>query len=425
MRSLLKLVHDESMGGAPVSLRSVAQRYGAGSFMALIAAHDQALNVRPGPFSFSAPILTGGLAALGGSVSVTIQPDGSVRWQGKARNTGIDGYDFAISAIVRSPAGRAIALAHSDHVPGHVPLVGDPSERSWDESRPPNRLIMRRSADFANAQLETHLEYSSDIGSVLEDAISWLIKFGIGSVLGAPLGVVLFVGLEIGSLISTGSLVPGARMAEGILWMAGPANTMFAIAAEGIASLGSRIRELRQEEYDWANRKVFDGALPPRDKILLTDTTGGGNNRGFVFPRFDGMITLNLGPVAFDDPLKYKAGITRDRYPDKPVQEGEIFIHELVHACQIHNSTDLGYLADAFSSKLCEATGDSPYVYGPAGSDYSSFSLEQQAQIVSDWFAGARPVADGRYTSNQTGTPEDINSPYFRYINENVRLGRF
>lgn len=81
---------------------------------------------------------------------------------------------------------------------------------------------------------------------------------------------------------------------------------------------------------------------------------------------------------------------------------------------------DLGLLADAFASKLCEATGRSPYVYGPAGPQYSSFNLEQQAQIVSDWFAGVVPPG-----SNQTGAPKDINSPYFGYINSNVRVGRF
>lgn len=100
---------------------------------------------------------------------------------------------------------------------------------------------------------------------------------------------------------------------------------------------------------------------------------------------------------------------------------GEVIIHELVHACQIyHASIDLSLLADALTSKVCEATGNNPYVYGPAGTDYSSFNLEQQAQIVSDWFAGSVPNG-----TNQSSTPKDINSPYFRYITDNVRIGRF
>jgi len=59
-------------------------------------------------------------------------------------------------------------------------------------------------------------------------------------------------------------------------------------------------------------------------------------------------------------------------------------------------------------------------VYPAAGLDYSSFNLEQQAQIMSDWFAGAKPPG-----TNQTGIEKDVNSPYFRYITGNIRVGHF
>jgi hypothetical protein len=276
-------------------------------------------------------------------------------------------------------------------------------------TQPPNAVIAANFDQFANGQLQTNLEYSSDIGSALEMAVNWLIRFSVGTVL-TPVGVVVFVGVEAGSLISTGSLVPGARLVEGVLWMAGPVNTMFALIAEGIATLGSQTRPISQEEYDWANNEVFLGALPPRDRLVLTDTIGGGN-RAFTFPRFDGKITLNMGPAAFADPRNY---------PGRP--RGQTFIHELVHSCQIHHAhMDLVLLADAFASKVCEATGGDPYAYGPAGPDYTSFNLEQQAQIVSDWFSGAVPL----HGTNQTGIPKDINSPYFRYIQGNVRVGHF
>lgn len=358
-----------------------------------------------GPFVYTGQIITGGLAALGGWVTVTINPDGSVRWQGHAHDSGADGYDFGISAVLRTPSGRAVALAHSGHVGGT--FTSGSRDHDWDVTQPPSAWIAANIGDFANASFQTNLEYSSDIGSALEKAVSWLVKFGVGSVL-TPVGAVLFIGVEIGSLISTGSLVPGARLAEGILWMAGPGNTVFAIIAAGIASLGSKTRELTQEEYDWANNEVFSGALPPRDRIVLTDTIGGGN-RAFTFPRFDGKITLNMGPAAFDNPRNYPSGVF-----------GQTFIHELVHACQIqHTNMDLSLLADAFASKVCEATGSNPYAYGSAGAEYSSFNLEQQAQIVSDWFAGAVPPG-----SNQTGIAKDTSSPYFRYINDGVRIGR-
>ncbi|HNP28530.1 MAG TPA: hypothetical protein PKK23_05765 [Nitrospirales bacterium] len=373
---------------------------------------------------FSGQIVTGGLAALGGSYKVTIYGDGAVRWQGEATNSGIDSYDFGLSAFVRTSSGRAVALVRTGSIPNRVPVVGDTIRRSWDELQPPNPVIAVHFDEFAEADFLTNLEYESGIGGALEKMVGWLIKFGVGSVIGPVGGAVVFIGVEVGSLATTGSLVPGARIVGNILWLAGPANTLFALAAEGIAALGSRTRALTQEEYDWANNQVFLGSLPPRDRLVLTDTSGGGD-RAFTFPRFDGKITLNMGPNAFADPRLYGRGSRRkpEKYPppNPLIVHGEIFVHELVHACQIqHAHMDLALLADALASKACEATGGDPYLYGASGPDYSSFNLEQQAQIVSDWFAGA--VQSG---SNQTGIPMDINSLYFQYINTNVRIGRF
>jgi hypothetical protein len=379
----------------------------------VVAAHDLERNSLHGPFEFKEPIVAGGLAALGGWVKVTLNSDGSVRWQGEATNSGIDSYSYGISAFIKSESGRAIALAHSGSIPNKVPLVGDLIRRSWDETQPPNALLAAKLGSFSKAQLHTNLEYTSGIASVLEKGLGWLINFGIGTVVGPGVGAVIFIGVEIGSVISTGSLVPGARLIGNTLWMAGPANTLFAIAAEGIVSLGSKTREIKQEWYDWANNTVFLGSLPPRERLVLTDTIGGGN-RAFTFPRFDGKITLNMGPDAFADPRNY---------PGKPW--GNTFIHELVHACQIqHARMDLTLLADALASKVCEATGGNPYHYGPSGPDYSSFSLEQQAQIVSDWFSKHFTKAssvDNYGLSSEIATSDS----YFRYIRDNVRIGKF
>jgi hypothetical protein len=413
MRSLLKFVHEEGLSGSAVNLRDLAKSFNTKSMTAMVSAKPE----RHEPIVFRGQIITGGLAALGGSIAVTINPDGTIRWQGHAHNSGLDGNDFAISALVRAPSGRGVALAHSGHVGGT--FTPGSRDHDWDETRPVDSVIAANFRDFANAQLQTHLEFTSDIGSVFEDAISWLVKFGAGSLLSTPFGVMVFIGMEIGSVISTGSLVPGARLAEGVLWMAGPANTLFAILAEGIASAGSRTRDLTLDEYNWANNEVFEGSLPARERIVLTDTIGGGG-RAFTFPRFDGKITLNMGPEAFADPRNYQVGGERNRYPGQAIRHGEVFIHELVHACQIHHSGDLSFLADGLASKVCEGAGGSPYSYGPAGSDYSSFNLEQQAQVISDWFAGAVPIG-----SNQSSTARDIDSPYFRYVSDNLRVGLF
>ena len=310
MKSFRGFAQQEVPSGSPISTRSLAQKY------SLVPPISLQTLLTP-PSLFTAPIVTGGLAALGGSVTITINRDGSVRWQGHAHDSGADGYDFGITALVRTPSGRAIALAHTGSVGGT--LTSGSRDHDWDEIHPSRPYISNFLSDYSNGNLETHLDYSSDIGETFESIINWVVKFGIGASL-TYVGAIVFVGVEIGSLISTGSLVPGARVMEGVLWMAGPGNTLLAIVAEGIASLGSRTRELTTEEYDWANNTVFSGALPARDRIVLTDTIGGGN-RAFTFPRYDGKITLNMGPDGFSDPRKYPSGTY-----------GQTFIHELVHS---------------------------------------------------------------------------------------------
>ena len=252
-RSLMAFVHAEDLIG-PTPLTPILRRYGTKSVTEALHAQDARLNAPAGPFSFEAQIVTGGAAALGGSVYVSINPDGSVRWMGHMHDSGADGYDFSISAIVRTQARHAVALAKSGSVGGTF-TAGD-RDYDWDQV-----LVARNLGpigDYAGQQLETHLEYESDIGSVFEAAVEWLVKSSIGGALGPLGGIVVFIGVELGSLISTGSLVPGARLAEGILWMAGPGNTLFAIACDGIAQLGSRQRRLTDDEVLFA-KEVFVG----------------------------------------------------------------------------------------------------------------------------------------------------------------------
>ena len=59
-------------------------------------------------------------------------------------------------------------------------------------------------------RLDTNLSYESGIGSTFEALASWALKWTVGAATG-PLGAVVFLGLEVGSLIDSGSLVPGAK----------------------------------------------------------------------------------------------------------------------------------------------------------------------------------------------------------------------
>jgi hypothetical protein len=101
MKTLREFARNEVPSGSPITVRSLAQKYGLVTPISL-----RTLLAR----IFTAPIETGGLAALGGSVMVVIDWDGSVRWKGHAHDSGADGYDFGITAIVRPSSGFAVAL---------------------------------------------------------------------------------------------------------------------------------------------------------------------------------------------------------------------------------------------------------------------------------------------------------------------------
>jgi hypothetical protein len=343
--------------------------------------------------TFAGQISSGGLAALGGWFELTIFGNGGLRWRGHAHNSGADGYDFGVIAFLSDRNGHAIGTVHHGHVGGTF-TAGSPDD-DWDELHPIQPTIAEHFSHFAAGEFHTSTDYTSAFGSTAENALGIIAKFTFGSTpLGAALGIVVFVGAEVGSLISTGSLVPGARVVGGVLWLAGPSNTLLALAAEGIASLGSRTRELTPEEYRWADEQVFRGTLPARDHLVLTDTLGPGD-RPFTIPRFDGAITPNMGPTAFDNPL----------------QQGRTFIHELVHAWQIqHTPMELSLLAEALVNRVCEVTEgiDAVYTPGEAGPPFSNFNLEQQAKIVDNWFANGRLATD----------------PYYRYILENIQTGQ-
>jgi hypothetical protein len=357
-------------------------------------------------------IVTGGIDALGGWVEVTLQRDGTVRFRGHIHDSGFESYDFHIRAMIHVLDNIALAMQRSGHVSGTASSAS--RDADWDETGN-HPLVAARFDQIQNCWIEVAENHTGGLSGTLEDIASFALRwFGGTLLIGSTAGLLIFAGVELGSLLATGSLVPGARIAEGVLWLAGPYGTLYALAAEGVASLGSRSRELSQAEYDFA-QPVFAGMLPARDLLILTDTIGGGN-RAFVWPRFDGKITINMGAESYDEPRNHRVANGSKKY-------GETFIHELVHAWQIHHaSMNLALLADAFASKVCEAGGVSPYKYGSAGPPFSDFSLEQQAKIVADWFI--KYYKKDSNTDNQgLNTTDATNDPYFRYIEGNIRVG--
>lgn len=225
------------------------------------------------------------------------------------------------------------------------------------------------------------------------------------------IGLVVVIGLEVGSYLATGSLVPGAVIAGGIPWLSGPAGVFVRVLVTATDSDG---RTLTDAEYAWANDVVFRGALPPIDSFRITNYVGA-DHRPFTFPTLGGPTLVNVGDAIFND---------------IHVEEKTV-IHELTHVCQIACSHDVAFTARAIATQLKNsienALGDDDpvYRYGPAGFDYTSTGLEAQAEIVEDWFLGHADKPASPDTTNHTGLAMDATSPYYRYITDNVRVGRF
>ena len=117
----------------------------------------------------------------------------------------------------------------------------------------------------------------------LEAAIDAIFEVAVGIVL-TEFGAVVVIGVEIGSLMATGSLVPGAIIAGGVPWLAGPAGIFVRALVTATNSDG---RQLTEEEYAWANDMVFRGSLPPIDTFRITNYIGAGIVRSRSRPSAD------------------------------------------------------------------------------------------------------------------------------------------
>jgi hypothetical protein len=225
-------------------------------------------------------------------------------------------------------------------------------------------------------------------------------------------GLVILVGGLAASVVTSGNFASGARVLAGTLWLAGPYGMMYALAAEGVARIGTEERGLRDHEWLLAQH-VFGPAVPPRDSIRITDTSGA-DDRAFVFRSLDGKTTLNLG-THFDDTFGWNAGRWSDKR-GRTLVAGEKFVHELVHAWQLEHGSDLGFVLQG----LTKIAGED-YGYDPDRS--FAQGLEPQASIVQDWFAAC--VAPGVSPEQwDLTTPTATGHPLYRFIVGDLWTGR-
>lgn len=359
-------------------------------------------------------ITSDGWYAFGAIIKVILHRTGEVNFQCVVTNSSyFDHYEYSIVVLITSLSGKVILLRKSGEIDHrgsdtHNENIFSPAVAEFFE-------------EFINSWIDASKNYSSSAVSTLENCLQLVFSWVLGLVLIPDLvvGLVIFLSTELFSLGATGSFETGARLINGTLWMMGPYGTLYSIAGGAVIAIGSNHKQLGEDEYNWANQLIFNNTLPPRNSILLTDTTGA-NHRGFTFPMYGSLITLNMGADGFADPRKYLVNQTNPTNGTL-LKYGEVLIHELVHAWQIYHSTlSQTFIAEAFADAASEEMGIDPYPYEwPPEKPYDKYNLEQQAAIVSDWYNGF--FNGGEFDKLNIDLINGANDPRFKYIRDVIQ----
>lgn len=147
--------------------------------------------------------------------------------------------------------------------------------------------------------------------------------------------------------------------------------------------IARNLRKLSSAETNLA-RQVFGESLP-WGRIVITDGLGPlpWQDNAYTDTAF-GIFSLNLGPEV------YPNAIDSTRYYDGNTSYDALFIHELTHVWQY----DKGYWVVLRS--VWAYTGGSGLSYTP-GDPWNDYNVEQQAQIVSDWYKRGMSETDERF----------------------------
>jgi hypothetical protein len=359
--------------------------------------------------------------AFHGEVEFIMRSDGSYTFRGHLRATGFPSFAYKLQVLIRSAgAGAVIALEASGRVFG-TDTPGD-RQRNWEENNISPAIRQFWMALRSDAQLETNIEknLSGVLGGIV-DVAKTVVEVFIAAEFRGIVGAVIMLGSEVGSAagitIFNPNILAGVAVGGGILAVFGSSFVIPVVAAgaTGVATAtgllgGLHSRRMYPPEIELA-KKVFKDKIPI-DKIWITNMYNPSKNGiacEFTIPSIDGSILVNMGKNYYHTLEPDIQG--RGSYK-KP---GEVFIHELVHAWQIHYSSFV-------PGMLCKVLGNNKYEYDinkvKEHIKWSSFNLEQQASIVDGWF--------GEFNDNTSGleSPAALNDPRFFYIFQNIRLGQ-
>jgi hypothetical protein len=352
---------------------------------------------------------------LGGRVTLTLNSDGtySVDFETWCSSV-LTSFDFQLRAYLSGPGLPTLFFYHAGSVAGQV---GGSGTDSHQESGTNPLIQMYWSQIVSSAAFSVAKDYQwSGVIDGLENLLDDLLDIGaaaggaaVGTVialtreaigfLGATLGPRGTIGVISGVVVFAVGAIVGLPLGESLIL-----GTVAGVAAGAVSNALIASRPMSSAEIAVAQR-VFGSELP-YENVMFTNLCGLGG-RAFTAPGVDGKTYCNLGG-AYND--------TSAGYPSAYPEPYELMIHELTHAWQIaHNSFLPGFVCSGVVNQANYVLGDDIYAYGASGPPWASFNLEQQGQIVNQWFGG-----DG---NSQPWGPQSEANPYYQYIARNILTG--
>jgi hypothetical protein len=286
--------------------------------------------------------------ALHGAVEFIMRSDGTYTFRGHLRATGFPSFAYKVQPSVRCAAGVVIVVEASGRVFG-TDTPGD-RERAWNEDGASEAIRLYWSALRLDPRLETDLQKNlSGVTGALVDVAKTVVETYVAAQFSGVVGAVIVLGGELGA--ATGvtfenpHILAGVTVGSAVLLVFGPSAIIPALVAGMATALLTDIqfRAMHDDEIALAF-EVFKGTLPI-DRILLTNlynptnTPAGFLAREFTVPGVaDGKILVNMGKN-FEHTLEpdVQQSVRGTSYQAR----GQVLVHELTHAWQIHHATFL------------------------------------------------------------------------------------
>lgn len=353
--------------------------------------------------AFDGNIITGEGVALGGDVHVEVSDNGDWFVKFHVHTSSIlANYDYLIRAYLKADGLPPVAFVKSGHCSG----VDD-----WNHEERGTNPLLRAYWDkvqSGDAHLEIAIDWEwsgiiGDVGTLLEDIGKFVIGapgFALGTIIAATSEAVGWLGAALGPGVTLG-------IVSGMICFLIPGGALFAvpvgIAVGAVTSLEHDWRPLNDEERKLA-REVFGDSLD-FERIRLTDLIGLGD-RPFTAPGIEGITYVNLGEYyhrSFEGYGPYS-------------EHGQLLVHELVHAWQIQHGFVPEVMCSGVSDQIRYIFDNGIYAYDAKTlAPWDDLNNEQQGAAVDQWFGG-----NGAQANYQQ---EDQQSPFYRYIRENVLGG--